>query len=145
MTTKRSPNLSAKDVAQIVELLDGWKGRLSWPLLIQAVQARLRAKYSRTALHNHRRIQAAFTARKAAPLEAALVAPTPAQTREDYIRTLKERIARLQRENDELLETHQRWAVNASLKGLTPEYLNQPLASIDRAGRKRRGTDADAG
>ena len=42
MTRVREKNLDDKVVATIVEVLDGWTGRLSWKTLLDAVERRAR-------------------------------------------------------------------------------------------------------
>ena len=60
----RSRNLTPVAIEQIVSILDGWSGKLTWDLLIQSVARRLRGTYTRQALHKHERIRDAFTLRK---------------------------------------------------------------------------------
>jgi hypothetical protein len=40
MTRAWAPNLADHDIAEIASILDGWAGKLSWELLIQAIQKR---------------------------------------------------------------------------------------------------------
>jgi len=39
----RARNLSDLDIKEIVDILDGWEGKLSWDLLVESINKRLRA------------------------------------------------------------------------------------------------------
>lgn len=137
--TRRSPNLTTARIDFIIEIIRGWDGRLTWPALIQAVANRLRATYTRQALYNHERIRVAFETYRASnsaggiegrPVSAALKASM-------------ERVQRLELENAELrkregllLEQFVRWAYNAASRGLSEDYLNQPLPPTNRHGNR---------
>ena len=58
------PYLTDDAIEQIVRLLDGWQGKLTWEALIDAIVTRLHCKYTRQALHKHERIRAAYAMRK---------------------------------------------------------------------------------
>ena len=60
----RSRNLTPDAIEQIVSILDGWSGKLTWDLLILSVARRLRGTYTRQTLHKHERIRRAFILRK---------------------------------------------------------------------------------
>jgi hypothetical protein len=62
----RARNLDDEDIADIVTILDGWSGPISWELLIEAIEQRKFACYTRQALHRHERIKHAFSMRKQA-------------------------------------------------------------------------------
>jgi hypothetical protein len=96
MPRVREKNLDDNVVATIVEVLDGWCGRLSWEALIQAVARRAGLSYTRQALHRHERIRLAFTVRKKA------LAGAVEQSREEISPELQvaiDRMARLEAEN----------------------------------------------
>lgn len=57
---KRSKNLGDADVKQIAEILDGWADKLSWELLIEAIELRMFNRYTRQALYKHERIPSCF-------------------------------------------------------------------------------------
>ena len=61
---RRSKNLGDAEIQQIVEILDGWSGKLTWDLLIDAIELRLCYRYTRQALHKHERIRQAFELKK---------------------------------------------------------------------------------
>lgn len=137
--SERAPNLQQEAVHRILRVLDDWKGPLTWPRLIEAIRLRLHATYSRSALAAHPRIQTAFSARKKHLRETSNLVPTRAGERENYIRSLKAQLARVERDNHLLLERLVRWAANAKEKGLDEAALDRPLIPVDKAGRRRRG------
>lgn len=137
---ERAKNLDDKAIADIVAVIDGWSGKLSWELLLEAVEKRLRQRYTRQALNNHTRIADAFRLRKKSlaaqaqqagrrrlgdasqELEAAL----------QRIQVLEAENLRLVCENDRLLEQFVRWAHNAYTRGLDKDFLDQPLPTVQR-------------
>lgn len=134
----RAKNLSAADVETIVGILDGWSGKLTWDLLIQAIARRNRATYTRQALHNHERIKNAFVLRKS----ALAGKPSGGDKKVEFpeLQAALERIAklegenqRLQMENNRFLEKFATWAYNAHTRGLDEAFLSQPLPFVDRA------------
>lgn len=139
----RARNLSDQDVREIVSILDGWSGPLSWELLVDAVERRLRARYTRQALHKHSRISDAFVLRKKSLRQNEGAAWRPASSPE--LQAANGRIARLAAENERLeaennrmLEQYALWAYNAHKRGLDIKFLSQPLPQVDRA-RTDRG------
>lgn len=133
---RRSKNLGDIDIKTIVEILDGWGGRLTWELLIDAIALRFNCRYTRQALHKHERIRTAFAATKERasnePEEPRRRGPKELQIALDRIARLEAENARLERENNALLEQFVRWAYNAHSRGLTQEFLNIPLAPVSR-------------
>jgi len=134
--------LSDTDIAAICDILDGWRGALTWQGLVEAVEQRFGHLYSRQALNMHERIKRAFTLRKVA-LRAE---PEPVQASSPNARAALDRISRLEAENsrlnaenNQLLEQFVRWAYNASLRGLDHRFLNQPLPEVDRERSKLPG------
>jgi len=141
MTRDREKNLDDQIVATIVEVLDGWNGRLSWEALIVEIARRAGLSYTRQALHRQERIRLAFTVRKKALLRR------DEQPREDFLpemQVARDRIARLEAENQRLaaenhnlLEQFARWAYNAQTRNLTKEFLDNPLPGVDREQSER--------
>lgn len=136
MTRVRERNLDDTVVATIVEVLDGWSGRLTWEALIEAVARREGLRYTRQALHRHERIRLAFTVRKKALLGEGA---QPKEVASPELQVALERIARLEAENQRLaaennalLEQFVRWAYNAHTRNLTEDFLDQPLPAVDR-------------
>jgi len=141
----RAKNLGDNEILDIVGVLDGWAGKLSWELLIQKIEARNLGTYTRQALHKHERIYNAFTLTKkriagldnnqavaqkelSPELEAAV----------QRIKRLEAENLRVTTENHRLLEQFARWAYNAHIKGLSKEFLNQPLPQVDRERSKQK-------
>ena len=131
----RGRNLDDNDVADIVAILDGWSGKLSWELLVDAVEARKFMRYTRQTLHKHVRIAHAFAARKQARAQEDVGSCV------DFpeLRMAIERLARVESENERLarenrllLEQFARWAYNAHSRGLSREFLDRPLPTVNR-------------
>lgn len=136
MIRVREKNLDDSVVATIVEVLDGWSGRLTWEALIEAVERREGLRYTRQALHRHERIRLAFTVRKKA--QSGKDAP-PREATSPELQVALDRIARLEAENQRLvaennalLEQFARWAYNAHTRNMTKEFLDNPLPAVDR-------------
>lgn len=134
----RAKNLTDTDVERIVSLLDGWTGKLTWELLINAVTRHIKATYTRQALNNHPRIKDAFALRKEKLSGQPAIERKKAESPE--LQAALERLARLEgenqrikMENDRLLEKFATWAYNAHTRGLTEDFLSQPLPKVNRA------------
>jgi hypothetical protein len=137
MIRSREKNLDDEVVANIVQVLDGWSGKLSWERLIEAVEKRMRLSYTRQALYSHERIRLAFGVRKKALSDnkvgvAGVAASPELQIALDRIALLEGENQRLEAENNALLEQFVRWAYNAQTRNLTKEFLNNPLPAVDR-------------
>jgi hypothetical protein len=130
---RRAKNLTAAQVKTIVELIDGWSGKLTWDLLREAIASRTSQTYERQALAAHEAIQKAFTNKKATPTAVKKTASSPElEAAEQAIDRLEATVKRLTHENNTLIEQFVRWAHNASLRGLGEDFLNQPLPPVDR-------------
>lgn len=138
---KRSKNLGDAEIKQIVEILDGWSGKLTWDLLINAIELRVFSRYTRQALYKHERIRNAFELKKSELSEGGKGVPRVAspqlQIALDRIARLESENRRLESENNQLLEQFARWAYNAHTRGLDHEFLNRPLPSVNRGQTKR--------
>lgn len=134
--SSRSPNLDDATIERIVKILDGWSGKLSWQLFIEAITAQLHKTYARQTLNNHERIKAGFVARKkelTGQERKSKDSKSPElQLADQRIKQLEAEIARLTRENNTLLEQFVRWAYNASTRQLDLDFLNIPLPIINR-------------
>jgi hypothetical protein len=140
--TRRARNLDDAAIGMVVGILDGWTGPLSWEALIDQIEMRLHARYTRQALHKHERIRQAVALRR----EALSGAPRPKRIVKGSLERQKdqERIARLtaenerlKTENNRLLEQFVRWLYNAHTRGLDEAFLNRPLPPIDRGNEER--------
>jgi uncharacterized protein (UPF0335 family) len=138
---KRSKNLGDDEIKQIVEILDGWFDKLSWELLIDAIELRMFNRYTRQALYKHERIRHAFELKKnelsGGGTDTKRVASPQLQIALDRIARLEAENRRLESENNMLLEQYARWAYNAHTRGLDHEFLNRPLPSVNRGQTKR--------
>lgn len=134
----RAKNLDDGAIDLIVGVFDGWSGKLTWDLLIDAVEKRMRTRYTRQALDKHARIKTAYQVTKERlsgvprterpqPLSAVEVGALT-----ERLKRLEAENKRLKLENERLLEQFATWAYNAHLKGLTKGYLNSPLSRVDR-------------
>lgn len=128
---RRAPALTPERIAGIVALINGWKGRLTWEALREAVARETGANYSRQALNNYVEIKAAYKVYGAKP---ALAPEKTALSRtQQKIRDLERKVAELEAVRDVLMEKFARWAVNASTRNLDEAFLDQPLRRINRS------------
>jgi uncharacterized protein (UPF0335 family) len=125
-----------KTINEIMSILDGWTGNLSWELLIDEITTRLHIRYTRQALNNHVRIKQAFASRKKSLSFEAVKCSKPAHPELEHAQQRIERLEaenqRLRMENNNLLEQFVRWAYNASTRGFDEQFLNQPLVKVHR-------------
>lgn len=142
--TRRGKNLSDGAIEQIVRILDAWsEAPLSWNALVDAVALRLHCRYTRQGLHKHERIRAAFVLRKGAlrgvqPLyREGVTSPGMAER----LARLEAENQRLEAENQRLLEQFVTWAYNAHSRGLTQDFLSQPLPHVNRGQTRHAGGD----
>ncbi|MDA8258991.1 MAG: hypothetical protein M0Z99_25715 [Betaproteobacteria bacterium] len=131
----RGKNLTDDAIEQVVRVIDSWSDKpLTWDALIDALVARLHYRYTRQALHKHERIKAAYTQRKTALAGADSPPRGSGQMVEATARIerLEAENQRLEAENQRLLEQFVTWAYNAHSRGLTKEFLSQPLPRVNR-------------
>lgn len=134
---RRSPNLTPELVSEIVGLIRQWRGRLTWPALIEAIEQTKRITYTRQALAKHEAISSAYDSYKELPSADGSARKRRAGSGEvelvlEELDKAKDEILRLKAENERLLGQFVRWAYNASQRGLTEDYLNQPLTEAPR-------------
>lgn len=135
-TKSRARNLDDDSIEKIVQILDGWTGKLSWELFIVQIEKVTHNLYTRQALDKHARIKDAFTARK------VVLGGRDRKQFENKSREMQlalQRIARLEaenqrlgNENNTLLNQFVRWAYNAHGRGLDQAFLDTPLPSVNR-------------
>lgn len=142
MKKARAPDLTEERIQLVLDTLDGWKGKLTWGLLIEEVQRRTGIEYSRFTFIEYPGIANAFTLRKKT-LSGTWKTP-PALPRDNEVRAAIERgdrykakAERLDQENQLLLEQFVTWAINAERKGVTMQMLNAPLAKPARDQSKK--------
>jgi predicted RNase H-like nuclease (RuvC/YqgF family) len=127
-------HLTDRDVERVVEILDGWRDKLTWELLCEACAPIIGTKPARQTLAKFVRIENAFEACK-----KRLKDDTQEMRLPHSIKIAAERITRLERENErlkrenrELLQQFVIWQYNAHIRGLSDRDLNLPLPGIDR-------------
>ena len=133
--------LTDRDIQTIVGIIDGWHGKLTYPKLIDATEIPLRQRFTRQALFAHGRIRAAFDNRKNALRNGSAgkqVKSVELQKALERIDRLDSELQRLKNENEALLSQFVRWAYNAHSKGLTPDFLDQPMPEVDRRRTKTK-------
>ena len=137
MTQRRAKNLDDAGIKQIVEILDGWSEKLTWDLLIDAIELRMHNRYTRQTLHKHQRIKHAFELRKVALAdgdgEVRIVRSPELQKALEKIARLEVENKRLESENQKLLEQFARWAYNAHTRGLDANFLDKSLPTVNRS------------
>lgn len=142
MKRSRSKNLDDKDIQEIVEILDGWSGKLSWGLLIDAIEMRRFNRYTRQTLYKHERIRHCFELGKerladnsGSPVRQGMSSELQAAL--GRISHLEAENGRLKSENNQLLEQFVRWSYNAHTRGLNEEVLSRPLPHVNRGQTSR--------
>lgn len=144
----RGPNLTDEWIERIVLQIDAWPHpKLTWNLLIAHIQKTLGVRYTRQALDRHARISSAYQMRKKQSSGQARPIPPEASR----IAALETEVARLKRENDNLLEQFNRWLYNSKRidhkaweddwrehRAAIRKQLDEPLPPVDRPGTKRR-------
>ncbi|OYY94430.1 MAG: hypothetical protein B7Y41_06235 [Hydrogenophilales bacterium 28-61-23] len=136
LARRRAKNLDDKAIEAIIGILDGWAEALTWERLIEAIEGRLYARYTRQALFKHERVRAAFVLRKEAlsqmGTKRARQGPPELVAAVERIARLEAQVQRLDAENKQLLEQFVRWAYNAFTRGLDQDFLNRPLPQVNR-------------
>lgn len=134
--SKRSKNLTSETIDAIVKILDGWSGKLTWELLIDEVSKRLHQTYTRQTLSSYERVKGAFQLQKGRlpylrEKTKKLYDPVDIAESQRNARLIAEN-ARLELENQRLLEQFARWAYNAHTQGISEEILNKALPKVHR-------------
>ncbi len=127
-------HITDNDVERIVEILDGWRDKLTWEALCDACVPVINTKPARQTLIKFTRIINAYDACKKRLKEGiSELRPLPS------MRVAIERINRLERENErlkhentQLLQQFVVWQYNSYAHGLDNHKLNKALPSIDR-------------
>lgn len=132
MRKKRAPDLTHERLAIVLETLDAWKGKLTWELLLDAVQVRTGHRYSRFTLAEYPEIANAFSFKK--DVLRGTLPRERGEPRDERIRMAlaqaeryKAKANRLEAENQLLTEQFVIWAINAERNGVTLDMLNVPL------------------
>ncbi|WP_287926670.1 hypothetical protein [Diaphorobacter sp.] len=137
MRKSRAPDLTQEVLQRILDTLDSWQGKLTWDLLLDAVQVLIGHRYSRFTFAEYPEIANAFALKKES-LRGTLPR-TRGEPKDERLRAalqqadrLRAKADRLQAENDLLNEQFVTWAINAERKGVTMDMLNAPLAKPNR-------------
>jgi hypothetical protein len=137
MKKTRAPDLTAERIQVVLDTLDCWKGKLTWELLIQAVEKVTGCTYSRFTFAEYPQIANAFSLKKDA-LRGTWKGE-PSEPRDERVRAAlaqvdryQAKVQRLEKENQLLLEQFVTWALNAERKGVTVMMLNAPLPKPHR-------------
>lgn len=127
-------HLTDKDIERVVEILDGWRDKLTWEALCDACLPVIGSNPARQTLLKFPRVTNAYNACKKRLKEGIPALSTP-----PFMRVAIERIARLEKENErlkrenaDLLEQFVVWQYNAYSRGLGEHDLNKALPGIDR-------------
>lgn len=137
MKKNRAPDLTDERIAVVLETLDTWKGKLTWELLLEAVQTSTGYRYSRFTFAEYPEIANAFSLRK--DNLRGVLPRERGQPRDERVRAAlaqaeryKAKADRLEAENQLLSEQFVTWATNAERKGVTLDMLNAPLPKPHR-------------
>lgn len=137
MRKKRAPDLTPEFIQLVVETLDAWNGKLTWPLLLAAVEDATGIAYSRFTFAEYPDVANAFVLKKEALRgsrkgEAASPRDERVRAALDRVERLQAKVDRLSQENMLLKEQFVTWAHNAERKGVTMSMLNAPLPKPQR-------------
>jgi hypothetical protein len=137
MKKARAPDLTDECIAVVLDTLDLWQGKLTWELLLDAVQVATGLRYSRFTFAEYPEIANAFSFKKDA-LRGTLPRSRGQPRDERLSAALKQverhkaKAKRLEAENQLLCEQFVTWAINAERKGVTIDMLNKPLPKPQR-------------
>jgi hypothetical protein len=131
-----SRRLTDADVGTAVKLLDCWTGKLTWERYLAILSTQLAgARYTKAGLRKQPRILNAWEATRKR-LAEDVGAEAGAQRNGDaavahlrqMISRLRNEVARLRQENQDMLERFQRWSYNAATeKNMSVEQLDQHI------------------
>lgn len=130
------PRLRDVDIETAVRLLDGWTGKLTWDRYLAILSTELGHLYTKPGLRKHARILNAWNMAQRRLKED--ISKIGAKEHGDAavaqshrkIAVLRAENARLIQENRDLLERFLRWSHNATVAGLSPERLDEPILAI---------------
>lgn len=138
--------LSDGEIDRIVGALAGWKGKLSWDLLVDRVEIILRRPFSRQGLDKNISIRTAFQQAK------KRIKNKPADTSEDEsnsgsselavalrrIDNLLAEVQTLKAEREHFLERFAVWSYNARSRGISEVELNAKLPKVNRSPSEKK-------
>jgi hypothetical protein len=137
MKKARAPDLTSQRIQAVLEIIDCWKGRLTWDILLDAVEKSMGIRYSRFTFAEYPEIANAFAFKKSTlrgTLDNRRATPSDERVRAALaqMERYQAKAERLEQENQLLLEQFVTWATNAERKGVTISMLNNPLPKPQR-------------
>lgn len=141
MRKLRAPDLTPNILQAVIEMLDDWKGKLTWELLLDEVHRKFGIRYSRFTFAEYPQIANAFALKKQTlrgSWSRKVGNPRDEKVRAalQQVERYKAKVQRLEQENQLLLEQFVTWAHNAERKGVTLMMLNSPLPKPQRGQSK---------
>lgn len=137
MKKKRAPDLTDEILQGVLDILDSWKGKLTWDLLLEALEQKFGIRYSRFTFAEYPQISNAFALKK--KVLSGTWTAAPSTPRDEKVRAAMEqadrykaKVLRLEQENQLLLEQFVTWAHNAERENVTMAMLNKPLPKPPR-------------
>ncbi|WHH50897.1 hypothetical protein QFA96_25125 [Pseudomonas sp. Ap32] len=133
-------HLTRDDIQAIVNLIDGWDGKLSWEALCDEAAALVGGRPTRQTLSSHEAIKSAFDHQKELLRSGSVVKKRPPSLdiAAQRIRRLEAENSRLTAENERLLERFQRWQYNAYKFNVSAEKLDAPLPQVQRHSAEKK-------
>jgi hypothetical protein len=127
-------HLTEQHLRILVDLIDAWPGKLSWDGLCEKGAEVLGFRPTRQTLSAHQAVKAAYDAKKLHVKTGLMPSKRPESLAiaEQRIRKLESEVARLNFENERLIEQFIRWQYNAQKRGISKALLDDPLPVIDR-------------
>lgn len=132
---ERSENLDDEKIEKIVQILDGWSGKLTWSKLIDEIFLHLKNKYTRQTLAKHTRIKSAYDLikeNKYDTKDSKTYSPAEVNVINQELEKVKAENRRLKKEKQDLLAQFARWTYNSYAKGISKDELDKPLPIIYR-------------
>jgi len=130
-------HLNDKDIVDIIDILDDWPtdSKLTLDKFVEAVEDECRFKTTRQTLMKQSRIKTAYDEVKGIVSGQTTAnkpkLPPSLKIAGERLEKKDRKIARLERENEQLLEQFQVWLYNASINNVSIEQLSEPLPSKD--------------
>ncbi|WP_197388313.1 hypothetical protein [Ralstonia pseudosolanacearum] len=115
MRKNRAPDLTDERIAVVLDTLDAWKGKLTWELLLDAVEVSMGYRYSRFTFAEYPEIANAFSLKKDA-LRGTLPRAR-GEPRDERVRAALAQAERYQAKADRL---------EAENKLLTEQFVSKP-------------------
>jgi hypothetical protein len=130
-------HLNDKDIVDIIDILDDWPtdSKLTLDKFVEAVEDECKFKTTRQTLMKQSRIKTAYDEVKGIVSGQTTAnkpkLPPSLKIAGERLEKKNRKIARLERENEQLLEQFQVWLYNASINNVSIEQLSEPLPSKD--------------